>query len=60
MALFSEFADQKQPIVVYCTGGNCEDSHMLAQKLWGIGYETILVYTDGWPGWLSIGGAVEK
>lgn len=60
MALFSELTDQKQPIVVYCTGGNCEDSHMLAQKLWGIGYETVLVYTDGWPGWLSIGGAVER
>jgi len=59
-ALFYERPNQQQPIVVYCTGGNCEDSHMLAQKLWGIGYETVLVYTDGFPGWLSIGGAVER
>jgi len=59
-ALFYELPNQQQPIVVYCTGGNCEDSHMLAQKLWGIGYETVLVYTDGFPGWLSIGGAVER
>jgi rhodanese-related sulfurtransferase len=59
-ALFYEVTDQQQPIVVYCTGGNCEDSHMLAQKLWGIGYENVLVYTDGFPGWLSIDGAVEK
>lgn len=59
-AFFAEVTDQSRPIVVYCTGGNCEDSHMLAQKLWGIGYETVLVYTDGWPGWLKIGGPVER
>jgi rhodanese-related sulfurtransferase len=59
-AFFDEVTDQSQPIVVYCTGGNCEDSHMLAQKLWGIGYETMLIYTDGWPGWLKIGGPVER
>ena len=25
--------DPKQPVVIYCSGGDCEDSHMLAQKL---------------------------
>lgn len=59
-ALFDELTDQQQPIVVYCTGGNCEDSHMLAQKLWGIGYENVLVYTDGFPGWQSINGPVTR
>lgn len=56
---FNEVTDQQQPIVVYCTGGNCEDSHMLAEKLWGAGFENVLVHTDGFPGWLKIGGAVE-
>lgn len=56
---FNEVTDQQQPIVVYCTGGNCEDSHMLAEKLWGAGFENVLVHTDGFPGWLKMGGAVE-
>lgn len=56
---FNEVTDQQQPIVVYCTGGNCEDSHMLADKLWGAGFENVLVHTDGFPGWQKIGGAVE-
>ena len=56
---FNEVTDQQQPIVVYCTGGNCEDSHMLAEKLWGAGFENVLVHTDGFPGWLKMRGAVE-
>ena len=56
---FNEVTDQQRPIVVYCTGGNCEDSHMLAEKLWGAGFENVLVHTDGFPGWQKIGGAVE-
>ena len=43
------------PLVIYCSGGNCEDSHMLAQKLWGIGYDNILVYLGGWPDWQKHG-----
>src|SRR5437016_5227632 len=37
-ALWDQRQDPKEqalPIVVYCSGGDCEDSHMLAQKLWG-------------------------
>jgi rhodanese-related sulfurtransferase len=58
-ALFSEVTDQQQPIVIYCSGGACEDSHMLAEKLWGAGYENLLVYKDGFPAWQKMGGAVE-
>ncbi len=58
-AFFDEIIDQQRPIVVYCSGGNCEDSHMLAEKLWGAGYENVYVYKDGFPGWQKMGGAVE-
>ncbi|MBI2212645.1 MAG: rhodanese-like domain-containing protein [Acidobacteria bacterium] len=58
-AFFDEVTNQQQPIVVYCSGGNCEDSHMLADKLWGAGYENVLVYKDGFPAWQRMGGAVE-
>jgi rhodanese-related sulfurtransferase len=59
--LFEERGDpaqQEQPIVIYCSGGACEDSHMLAQKLWGIQFNNILVYKDGFPDWQSRNGAV--
>ncbi|MGH9459105.1 MAG: rhodanese-like domain-containing protein [Thermoanaerobaculia bacterium] len=55
MQFYSEGYPQERPIVVYCSGGACEDSHMLAQKLWGIGYNNVLVYTDGYPDWVKRG-----
>jgi rhodanese-related sulfurtransferase len=59
--LFDERSDpqaQSLPIVIYCSGGDCEDSHMLAQKLWGIQFNDIYVYKDGFPDWQQHGGAV--
>ena len=47
----SDPRDQEKPIVIYCSGGDCEDSHMLAQKLWGIQFNNIYVYKDGFPDW---------
>ncbi len=59
--LFEERSDpaaQSLQIVVYCSGGDCEDSHMLAQKLWGIQFNNVYVYKDGFPDWQKRGGAV--
>jgi rhodanese-related sulfurtransferase len=59
--LFEERGDpreQEKPIVAYCSGGDCEDSHMLAQKLWGIQFNNVYVYKDGFPDWQKRGGAV--
>lgn len=58
--LFEERSSPEQqvlPIVVYCSGGDCEDSHMLAQKLWGIQFNNVYVYKDGYPDWQKRGGA---
>jgi len=57
MALLGE-QDGKKPLVLYCSGGDCEDSHLLAQKLWGAGFNNNLVYKDGYPDWVRRGGAV--
>lgn len=59
-ALYDEGRDQNAPMVIYCSGGNCEDSHMLAQKLWGVGFDNVLVYKDGFPDWQKRGGAVAR
>ena len=54
----SSETDQAKPVVVYCSGGECEDSHMLAQKLWGIQFNNVYVYKDGFPDWQKHGGAI--
>ena len=51
-ALFEERAgNQSAPIVVYCSGGECEDSHELAQRLFLAGFDAVRVYKDGFPDW---------
>jgi rhodanese-related sulfurtransferase len=55
-ALVGEGRDASIPVVLYCSGGDCEDSHMLAQKLFGGGFNNLLVYRDGWPDWQKRGG----
>lgn len=61
--LFEERPDPDQqnlPIVIYCSGGACEDSHMLAEKLWGIQFNNVYVYKDGYPDWVKRGGPTRK
>jgi rhodanese-related sulfurtransferase len=48
---FAEGRDQAAPVVVYCSGGDCEDSHNLAEKLYKVGFDNVLVYKDGFPDW---------
>jgi rhodanese-related sulfurtransferase len=58
--LFDEGYDVNAPLVIYCSGGDCEDSHMLAQRLHGYGFNDALVYTGGFPDWEKRGLPVEK
>ncbi len=39
------------PIITYCTGRECRDSHELAQLLLDAGYENVKVFSDGYPAW---------
>lgn len=59
-SLYEEGLDQKAPIVVYCSGGDCEDSHMLAEKLYMVGFDNILIYKDGFPDWQKRGLPVNR
>jgi len=43
------------PIGIYCTGGGCEDSRLLARKLVDLGYRNLLIYRDGFPDWVAKG-----
>lgn len=51
LSLFT--ADLKLPVVIYCSGGDCHDSHLVAQKLWLAGFRNLRIYTDGYPDWAA-------
>lgn len=59
-AFYGEGHDPNAPILVYCSGGDCEDSHLLAQKLFFAGFNGVLVYKDGFPDWVRRGLPVTK
>ncbi len=48
------------PLVLYCSGGSCEDSHLLASRLFSLGYRNLLIYLDGYPDWASKGRPTAK
>jgi rhodanese-related sulfurtransferase len=50
----------EDPIVIYCSGGDCRDSHLLAEKLLGEGYFHLLIFHDGYPAWVAQGRPIEK
>lgn len=47
------------PLVCYCSGRECEDSHMLAERLMEMGYENVRVFIDGYPAWAEEGYPIE-
>lgn len=50
----------KDPLVIYCEGGGCEDSHLLAQRLFRLGYRNLVIYREGYPDWVRRGWPVSK
>jgi len=49
----------EQPIVTYCSGRTCEDSHHLARLLTEAGYNDVRIFIDGFAGWQAEGYPVE-
>jgi rhodanese-related sulfurtransferase len=56
---FLDLHDLDSPIVTYCSGRTCEDSHHLARLLLERGYLNISVMIDGFPGWEAEGYPIE-
>ena len=42
---------ENKTFIIYCTGGNCDLSHNLAEKMLAMGYENVFIYTGGWEEW---------
>ena len=53
-------AAKDKPIVIYCSGGDCHDSRMVASALLSLGFSQVRVFTGGWSGWTEAGLPVEK
>ena len=64
-AQITEFEAAAKPgsstaLVLYCGGGDCEDSHLLASRLATLGYRNLLVYRAGYPDWVQQGRPTGK
>jgi rhodanese-related sulfurtransferase len=40
-----------KPIIVYCAGGDCHDSRLVANALMSLGFSNVRVFTGGWEEW---------
>jgi rhodanese-related sulfurtransferase len=49
-----------QVMIVYCSGGSCEDGPRLAEMLAFAGFLNVYVYRDGYPAWLSNGWPIAR
>jgi len=58
--VFEVEGDKNRPVVVYCNGGDCEDSHNLARMFTEDGYTSMYVYKHGYPDWLDRGRPIRK
>jgi len=45
--------NKDQPIAVYCSESNCEDSSMVADALVKLGYHRVMVFKGGWGEWTA-------
>jgi rhodanese-related sulfurtransferase len=48
------------PMVIYCSGGDCADSRLLARRLVDLGYRNLFIYRDGFPDWIRQGRPQER
>ena len=42
-------------IIVYCSGGDCHDSRLVANALLTLGFSNVSVFTGGWAAWSAAG-----
>ena len=55
------YAYDAEKIIIYCNGGNCEDSIFVCGDLeeFDIPYETMYLYKGGWQEWCERGQPME-
>ena len=58
-ALLEPFKRAGKPLILYCSGGDCELSKDLARNMVAEGIRKVLVFTDGMPAWQVAGYPTE-
>lgn len=53
-------APNGEPIIVYCSGGVCHDSRLVANALLTLGFTDVSVFTGGWEAWSAAGLPVSR
>jgi rhodanese-related sulfurtransferase len=48
-------ANADKPVIVYCSGGDCHDSRLVANALLTLGFNNVCVFTGGWEAWSAAG-----
>jgi len=46
---------QDKPIIVYCSGGDCHGSRLVANALLSLGFSNVSVFIGGWDAWSAAG-----
>ena len=62
MDVFQELGDslpREIPLIVYCQGGDCDQSHAVLERLKDFGFELLLLYPEGWNEWKETGYPTE-
>lgn len=54
-----EKLDPDDPLVIYCSGPDCDFSKMLAENLKMSGYTKLMLFEEGYPAWSDAGYPVE-
>jgi rhodanese-related sulfurtransferase len=57
--LLTPFKRAGKPLILYCSGGDCELSEDLAKNMLAEGIRKVLVFTEGMPAWKAAGYPVE-
>lgn len=52
--------DPRLPVVIYCSGGDCQDSHLVAEALRPAGFVNLRIYREGYPDWVNRGGKTSR
>ena len=54
------FLTPQMSVLVYCTGGECDESRQVAEVIKQMGVTNIYIFVDGYRAWTQAGYAVEK
>jgi rhodanese-related sulfurtransferase len=53
-----QLPDKNKEIIVYCHGGDCDLSLLVAKTMREAGYTHVEIFQEGWPAWTQAGYAI--